>query len=70
MLVLSRQVSPPALRQEIARQTAGPHQHILEVGGKRIMFGISTTFDLLPIAQFANLDGLLQAFDAKLVAKI
>lgn len=70
MLVLGRQISAPALRLEIARQTAGPHQHILEVGGKRIMFGISTTFDLLPIAQFTNLDGLLEAFDAKLVAKI
>ncbi len=70
MLILSRQLSPHALRQEIARQTSGPHQHILEVDGKRIMFGIATTFDLLPLAQFSNVDGLLQAFDAKLVAKI
>ncbi len=70
MLILSRQLSPHALRQEITRQTSGPHQHILEVDGKRIMFGIATTFDLLPLAQFSNLDGLLEAFDAKLVAKI
>jgi len=70
MLILSRQISPHALRQEIVRQTSGPHQHILEAGGKRIMFGITTTFDLLPLAQFSNLDGLLEAFDAKLVAKI
>ena len=69
MLILSRQVSPHALRQEITRQTSGAHQHILEVDGKRIMLGIATTFDLLPVAQFTNLDGLLEAFDAKLVAK-
>jgi response regulator RpfG family c-di-GMP phosphodiesterase len=70
MMILSRQATPHALRQELARQTSGPHQHILEVDGKRIMFGIATTFDLLPLAQFADLDGLLEAFDAKLVAKI
>jgi CheY-like chemotaxis protein len=70
MAVVRRGISPSALRQELTRLMSVPHQHLLDANGKKIMFAISATFDLLPVAQFASFEDLIEAFDAKLVAKI
>jgi hypothetical protein len=37
----------------------------VEKAGKKTMVALSTTFDLLPVAQFSTLDEMMAAFKAK-----
>jgi len=68
--VVQRHTSPVAVRMEISRLLMEPPQHVLEVNGRRTMIALTTTFDLLPAAQFSTLDEMLAAFDAKLIGNI
>ena len=70
LAVLHRQVPAAALRKEFERQMSIPQQHVLDVEGKKIMLTISTAYDLLPVARFRSFEEMLEAFDAKLIAKI
>jgi FixJ family two-component response regulator len=70
LAVARRQMPAAALRKEFERQMFAPHQHLLDVDGKKIMVSISATFDLLPVARFKSFDEMFEAFDAKLIAKI
>jgi FixJ family two-component response regulator len=70
MAVIERQISATAVRMEIERLLLDCPQHLLDVNGRRTMIAITTTFDLLAVAQFSTFDAMLAAFDAKLVGKI
>lgn len=70
MAVLERQISASAVRMEITRLLQDPPQHVLEVGGRRTMIAIATTFDLLPVVRFSSIDEMLGAFDAMLIGKL
>ena len=70
MMVLHRQISPSAVRMELARFLAESPQHLIEVDNRKIMMAISLTFDLLPIAQFSSFDEMLAAFSTKLVGQL
>jgi CheY-like chemotaxis protein len=70
MAVLRRQVSSAAVRMEITRLFSETPQHLVERAGKKTMIAISTTFDLLPIAQFSTFDEMMRAFKAKLLGPI
>lgn len=70
MMILRRQISPSAVRMEMARLVAGSPQHLIEVDTRKIMMAISLTFDLLPIAQFSSFEAMIAAFDAKLIGQL
>lgn len=70
LAVIERQISPAAVRMEISRLLHDPPQHVLEVGGRRTMIAIATSFDLLPVVRFTSFDEMLAAFDAMLVGKL
>jgi GGDEF domain-containing protein len=65
MGVLRRQVSSAAVRMEVTRLFMDNPQHPVEKAGKKTMVALSTTFDLLPVAQFSTLDEMMAAFKAK-----
>jgi FixJ family two-component response regulator len=65
MAVLKRQISPAAVRMEVTRLLMDNPQHLVEQAGKKTMIALSTTFDLLPVAQFSTLDEMMTAFKAK-----
>lgn len=67
MAVTRRQLSPAAMRMEIARLTSGNREHMIEMNGRKVMVASATIFDLLPVAEFPSLDALLLAFDPKLI---
>ncbi|MGA2887580.1 MAG: response regulator [Terracidiphilus sp.] len=66
MAVVRRQLSPAAVRMEIARRTSASHEHLLEVNGRSVVIATSIAFDLLPVSQFSTLDDMLVAFDSSL----
>lgn len=70
MGVIQRQVSPAAVRMEVSRLSMASLQHIVEDRGRKIMVAISTTFDLLPVAQFSTVDEIMTAFKAKAVGVV
>jgi YesN/AraC family two-component response regulator len=70
MAVISRHVSSGAVRMEVSRLLMNSPQHLVEQGGRKIMFAIATTFDLLPVAQFSTLDEMMVAFKAKLIGAV
>jgi FixJ family two-component response regulator len=63
MAVIRRQLSLPAVRMEIMRLTSRSHEHTIEVDGRKIMVTNTTSFDLLPVAQFMSLDDMLLSLD-------
>jgi FixJ family two-component response regulator/GGDEF domain-containing protein len=65
MAVIRRKASPNAVRMEASRLFMNNPQHLVEQNGRRIMIAITTTFDLLPVAQFSTLDDLMTAFKSK-----
>jgi FixJ family two-component response regulator len=70
MAVVQRQVSPAAMRMEIARLTSASREHVMEVNGRSIMIASPITFDLLPVSQFSTLNEMLAAFDVGPSGKI
>lgn len=70
LAIVERQVTPAAVRMELARVMSKNVQHVVEYGGQRIMLSFSVTFDLLSIAQFHSLEALFEAFDAKLIGRL
>jgi len=69
MMVVKRQVSPAAMRMEIARLMLDRREFTTEVNGRRIMLAAPTTFDLLPVSAFSTFDNMLAAFNATLIGK-
>jgi hypothetical protein len=65
--VLRRQVSSFAVRMEVTRLLMDSPQHLVEKAGQKTMVAISTTFDLLPVAQFSTLEEMMTGFKAKLI---
>jgi len=70
MAVVRRQVSPGAVRMELARLLSDNTQQIIEYNGREIMLSFSITFDLLSIAQFTSQDEMFEAFNAKLTGRL
>lgn len=70
MIVVRRQLSPVAMRVEIARFMQDRRESITDVNGRQIMVAAPTAFDVLPIAQFANFDEMITTFDVKLTGKL
>jgi len=70
MAVVQRQISPSAIRMEIARIISKNESHVFQHEGRRTMVAFSLTFDLLPVAQFRSLDEMLAAFDTKLSGRL
>lgn len=68
--VLKRQMPAAAVRMEVARLTSGAPQQIVDVDGRKVMLGVSTTFDLLLLSLFPTLDELFTAFNAKLIGTL
>jgi FixJ family two-component response regulator len=69
MAVLDRRIPPAAIRMEISRKLNNSPEHLIEVNGRKTMIVISTTYDLLPAAQFSNFDQLVAGFHAMLIGK-
>lgn len=67
MAVLRRQLSPAAMRMDVARLTSGSREHVIEMNGRKVMVASATIFDLLPVSGFASLEDMLLAFDPKLI---
>ena len=65
MAVIRRHVSPGAVRMEVSRLLMQSPQHLVDHGGRKTLVAIATSFDLLPVAQFSNLDEMMTAFKAK-----
>jgi YesN/AraC family two-component response regulator len=66
MAVVRRQISPAAMRMEVARLTMENREYVMNVNGRSIMVGSPITFGLLPVLQFATLNDVLAAFDPTL----
>jgi GGDEF domain-containing protein len=70
MIVVGRQLSPVAMRVEIARLMQDRREAITEASGRQIMVAAPTTFDLMPVSGFSDSDEMFAAFDAKLTGRI
>jgi FixJ family two-component response regulator len=69
MSVVLRQLSPVAMRMEVARMLLTCREHVIDVNGKSLLITSPITFDLLSTAQFANMDEMLMVFSANSVKK-
>lgn len=65
MVVLKRSGAANAIRMEIGRIIMDSPQHVVEQNGRKTMVAITFSFDLLPVAEFATLNELMDAFKAK-----
>jgi ActR/RegA family two-component response regulator len=70
MLVVRRQLSSVATRVEVARLMQERRETVTDANGRQIMVAAPTAFDLLPFSGFPTFDEMLEAFDAKLTAKL
>lgn len=70
MIVVARQLSPAAMRMELARLLQDRPEMITETNGRRIMVAAPTTFDLMPVSGFSDCNEMLAAFEAKLTKKL
>lgn len=70
MAVVRRQVSPAALRMELARLLSNSREYVMEANGRSIVMAIPKTFDLQPASQFSTIEDLLLAFDASLCGRL
>ena len=70
MIVVGRQLSPVAMRVEIARLMQDRREAITEASGRQIMVAAPTTFDLMPVSGFSDSDEMFVALDAKLTGRI
>jgi ActR/RegA family two-component response regulator len=69
MAVVSRRLSPAALRSEISRLITSGREHVIEVNSRRVMVARTMEFDLLPVSQYPAIDHMLAAFAQKLTVK-
>jgi len=70
MAVVRRQVTPAAIRMEMARLLSSNQQHIVEYNGRRTMIAFSISFDMLPVRQFSSVEALFEAFNAKQISAL
>jgi CheY-like chemotaxis protein/GGDEF domain-containing protein len=67
MAVISRHISPAAVRMEIERLIAEARDYTVEVGGRRMMIACLIAFNLLPASQFPEFSDLLAACAPKMI---
>ena len=70
MAVVQRQNALFSIRLEMARLTSGSREYLINVDGKCLLISSPMTFELLALSQYASLDDMLTAINAKLIGHL